>query len=247
MNYIDLHNHTMWGVDDGIQEKEESLRALENARNDGIVELCATPHIIPGKIDNTLFNEINQRFKLFESIALEYGIHAYLGSEIMINYDLFDVIDNFMFIPMNNSKYLLVEFDLRRDITSIDYIDEYLQELVYRGYVPIIAHAERYFPKGIDLSFVDSWIHKGCIIQVNRTSLLGYHGKTLQSNTIKLLKNKMVSLVCSDAHEVNGIRIFKLSDCYQPLAKLIGYNNARVLLFDNPNCIINNVNTISIR
>lgn len=56
MHYIDIHNHTIWGVDDGILEKEETIQALKNASNDGIVELCVTPQIKPGEINETLFN-----------------------------------------------------------------------------------------------------------------------------------------------------------------------------------------------
>ena len=247
MNYIDLHNHTIWGVDDGIQEREETLSALESAANDGIVSLCVTPHIKPGIIDESLFNLIKQRFNEFESLANDFGIQAYLGSEILLNYDLFDVIDNELFIPINDTKYLLVEFDLRRDITGVTYINEYLEELIDRGFIPIIAHVERYFPKGIDLSAVKKWQSLGCLFQMNRTSLLGLHGKVLQNNCVKLLKNRLVSLMCSDAHNANGMRQLKLSDTYEVLGKFVGYNNARILLYDNPNKILNNLNTVSMR
>lgn len=247
MFYIDCHNHTIWGVDDGIQEREETLEALENAYNDGIVSICVTPHIKPGIIDESLFNLIKQRFTEFETLASNYGIQSYLGSEILINYDLFDVIDNDLFIPMNNTQYLLVEFDLGRDITGVTYIDEYLQELIDRGFKPIIAHVERYFPKGIDLSIVKKWQRYGCLLQMNRTSLLGIHGKVLQSNCMKLLKNKLITLVCSDAHSASGMRKLKLSDTYEVLAKFVGYNNARILLYDNPNYILSNQDTVSMR
>ena len=103
MHYMDIHNHTIWGVDDGIQEKEETIQALKNASNDGIVGLCVTPHIKPGEINETLFNTINQRFSVFESIASDYGIQAFLGSEVLINYDLFDVIDNELYLTINNN------------------------------------------------------------------------------------------------------------------------------------------------
>lgn len=247
MHYIDIHNHTIWGVDDGIQEKEETIQALKNASNDGIVGLCVTPHIKPGEINETLFNTIKQRFSVFESIASDYGIQAFLGSEVLINYDLFDVIDNELYLTINNTNYLLVEFNLGRDITSIEYIDEYLQDLIDRGFRPIIAHVERYFPKGIDLSIVKKWKNYGCIFQMNRTSLLGIHGKVLKENSIKLLKNKWVSLVSSDAHSAEGMRKLKLSDTYEVLGKLVGYNNARILLYDNPNYILNNLDTVSMR
>ena len=57
----------------------------------------------------------------------------------------------------------------------------------------------------------------------------------------------MVSLVSSDAHSAEGMRKLKLSDTYEVLGKLVGYNNARILLYDNPNYILNNLDTVSMR
>lgn len=45
--------------------------------------------------------------------------------------------------------------------------------MILRGYIPIIAHIERYFHDGIDLDYVQYLKSLGCLIQVNTTSLLG--------------------------------------------------------------------------
>lgn len=247
MNYIDCHNHVLWNVDDGIQTIEETHIALQQASADGYVALCVTPHVTPGKTTLEDINELKDRFESFKVIADEYNISAYLGCELLMNYDTIDSIDNDLFISMNNGRYILTEFSLTRDVSTIEYIDDYLQELIDRGYIPIIAHAERYFPKGIDLKLVQRWADLGCLIQINRTSLLGMYGKVLKSNCEKLLKNKLVSLVCSDAHSIEGNRILKLSDTYSVLSSIVGIYNAGILLYENPLHIITNVDTVLMR
>ncbi|MEJ5308115.1 MAG: CpsB/CapC family capsule biosynthesis tyrosine phosphatase, partial [candidate division WOR-3 bacterium] len=42
---IDIHNHLLYGIDDGPKDLETSLAMLKIARNDGIKEIVLTPHI----------------------------------------------------------------------------------------------------------------------------------------------------------------------------------------------------------
>lgn len=247
MNYIDCHNHVLWNVDDGLQLVEETHVALQQASKDGFVALCVTPHVIPGKTTNEHVRKIKDKFELFKAIADQYNIAAFLGCELKMNYEMMQAIDNDIVIPMNNSRYILTEFSLTRDVTTIEYIDEYLLDLVDRGYTPIIAHVERYFPKGVDLKQVQKWVNYGCVIQINRTSLLGMYGKILKTNCEKLLKNKLVSLVCSDAHSISGSRVLKLSDTYNILCSIVGIYNAGILLYENPLNIINDIDTVLMR
>ena len=50
--------------------------------------------------------------------------------------------------------------------------------MILRGYIPIIAHIERYFHDGIDLDYVQYLKSLGCLIKVNTTSLLGLSSET---------------------------------------------------------------------
>lgn len=53
--FIDLHSHIAWDVDDGIKTKEDAIKALEQAIEDGIMGICSTPHVICGKQIRMLF------------------------------------------------------------------------------------------------------------------------------------------------------------------------------------------------
>lgn len=237
--FIDLHSHIAWDVDDGIKTKEDAIKALEQAIEDGIMGICSTPHVICGKTDTNAFQNILLRQQELMEIAKEMGVYIYSGAEMFMNIDFLDSLDNGIFQTLNESRYMLVEFDLSRDIHYISYIDEYLDELFCRGFIPIIAHVERFFPMGLDMEMIENWLDMGCLLQTNRTSLMGFQGKVIQRNAHHLVKNKMIHLVASDTHRTVGNRIEKLSDAYQVVIKLTNTEYANQLLFQNPLIILN--------
>ena len=237
--FIDLHSHIAWDIDDGIKTKEDAIKALEQAIEDGIMGICSTPHVICGKTDTNAFQNILLRQQELMEIAKEMGVYIYSGAEMFMNIDFLDSLDNGIFQTLNESRYMLVEFDLSRDIHYISYIDEYLDELFCRGFIPIIAHVERFFPMGLDMEMIENWLDMGCLLQTNRTSLMGFQGKVIQRNAHHLVKNKMIHLVASDTHRTVGNRIEKLSDAYQVVIKLTNTEYADQLLFQNPLIILN--------
>lgn len=236
--FIDLHSHIAWDVDDGIKSKGDAIKALEQAKEDGIVGICSTPHVICGKTDTNAFQNILLRQQELMEIARKMGVYIYSGAEMFMNIDFLDSLDNGIFQTLNESRYMLVEFDLSRDIHYISYIDEYLDELFCRGFIPIIAHVERFFPTGLDLEMVENWLEMGCLLQTNRTSLMGFQGKVIQRNAHHLVKNKMIHLVASDTHRTVGNRIEKLSDAYQVVIKLTDTEYADQLFLRNPLIIL---------
>lgn len=237
--FIDLHSHIAWDVDDGIKTKEEATKALGQAKEDGIMGICSTPHVICGKTDTNAFQNILLRQQELMEIAKKMGVYIYSGAEMFMNIDFLDSLDNGIFQTLNESRYMLVEFDLSRDIHYISYIDEYLDELFCRGFIPIIAHVERFFPMGLDMGMIENWLDMGCLLQTNRTSLMGFQGKVIQRNAHHLVKNKMIHLVASDTHRTVGNRIEKLSDAYQVVIKLTNTEYADQLFLRNPLIILN--------
>lgn len=234
MNLFDLHSHIIWGVDDGLETKESTFEAVRLAKEDGICAICSTPHVIPGKTTmEDLQVMLYRQQELMDAVRPD-GMYIYSGAEMMINYDFLQALDQGIYQTLNESRYMLVEFNLRQPIHTISYANDYLQELVDRGFVPVIAHVERYFREGLDWSCLDTWYEMGCLFQVNRTSLFGVHGKEIQKNAFALLDEDVVSLICSDMHSVRGKRIPKLSDAYEWLVKNKGEERAKQLLIQNP-------------
>lgn len=240
MKFIDIHNHLAWDIDDGMESKEKAIIALKNAKQDGIEKIIATPHFIPGthEIDDVEF--MNKRIKELQDLAKEFQIDIYFGCEIFLNSEYLNMLDCNIFNTLAGSGYALCEFDVRKDMNKNDEAEDIFYEFEVRNMIPVIAHVERFFPEGIDLNRVEDWVNKGYIIQINRTSLLGFHGETIKKNAWKLLKSGLAHVVASDAHQEKGNRICKLSDVYQEVAKEIGESNANILFYKNPLHLIKN-------
>ena len=238
MSFIDTHNHCTWGIDDGIQSLEECKALFQMAKEDGIDTIIATPHFIPGRQQWNEVSQMANRMVETRDLAHTFGIDYYSGCELFLNEDYLEMIENEWFYPLANSNYVLCEFNVREKLQDSTQVEDRLYELIIRGYTPIVAHVERYFHTKIDLSRVQDWIDMGCKIQVNRTSLLGDHGRTIQKNAYQLFKNAMVHIVASDAHRASGHRICQLSDAYQWIQKNVGQEAADVVLHANPEHIL---------
>lgn len=241
MQFIDIHNHLAWNIDDGMENMEQAKISLENARTDGIKAIIATPHFIPGKQDKEDLLLMTKRMKELKELAKQFDIEIYFGSEIFLNDDYLDMIDKDNFYTLAGSGYALCEFDVRQDIMKLgDMPNDRLYEFTVRDMIPVIAHVERYFPKGISLDMVKEWFDSGYIIQVNRTSLLGHHGEMIKKNAWKLLQEGLVHVIATDTHRAKGHRVCQLSDVYAMVSKEVGKENAELLFYYNPLHIIQN-------
>lgn len=240
MKYIDIHGHYAWDIDDGMPNKEDAYNALKLARLSNIETIIATPHIIPASHTIKDINEMKIRISELKLLANQFNIEIYQGCELFLNHDCINSIHNKEFIPFENTHYLLVEFDVRKELGTEDEVEDYLHEIEVIGYIPIIAHVERYFKNNLDLERVKELIDYGYVIQVNATSLLGIHGKKIKKNAYELLDNGLIHVIATDTHRCTGKRIPCLQEIYDILSKGYDYQVIKTLMYDNPLHIINN-------
>ena len=228
--FIDLHSHIAWDIDDGMPSKEDCIVALESAASDGIVGICSTPHIIPGQLDQDIFDEIRNRQSELKNLS---SLPIYFGGEVMMNSEFIDYLDSNLYPTINDTKYMLVEFNVLKDIHKISDYSERLYECSIRGYTPVIAHIERYFHHGLDWDIIQDWQDSGYVLQINRTSLMGMSGESAQSNAWQLLENGVGHIICTDTHRSSGSRVECLSDAYDEVCERIGSENAELLFYKN--------------
>lgn len=238
--FVDIHTHLAWDIDDGFLDKEATMNALASMQKDGITTAITTPHVVPGQINEELFEVMKQRMKEVRELAADYNITIFEGCELFLNASYLEVLDSMQYFSLANSEYILVEFDVRKNMIENNDAEDILYEITIRDKVPIIAHVERYFHDDIDIERVQQWVDMGCFIQINRTSLLGMHGATIKKNAEKLLQNGLAHVVASDAHRDKGNRICKLSDAYELLHKKMGQEIADILCKRNPEHILQN-------
>ena len=240
MKYVDIHSHIAWDIDDGMPTMQDAQIALQKAQNDGIIAIASTPHVVPGQTDMKTLQYIYNRQNELSQLAKTYQIQIFHGAEMFMNHDFFQALENKVYLTINASQYMLCEFDVRKDISTIESPEDYFYEIQIRNMTPILAHVERYFHKGIDLKRIQTWKEMGVIIQVNRTSLFGLHGKTIQKNAWELVEKGYASIICTDTHTAQGNRVEILSDIEKMVSQRVGIQNAKCLLYTNPVHILNN-------
>ena len=234
---IDIHCHVLPRVDDGARNTEQSLEMLSLMRREGIRSAILTPHYHGGYME-TGSEKLKDRFgKLCAAAGQDdrtKDMSLYLGCEIYYYPSVVDWLDEGYVLSMAGSRYVLLEFGFTSDVRTIK---EGISNVVNSGYVPIIAHLERYKKLVGDIKSVDELISKGAYIQINSEALTD--GFKVRSFAKKLLKERMVHFLATDAHDTKK-RAPKLSKAVSYIEKHYGGSYCRELVIDNPERVINN-------
>jgi protein-tyrosine phosphatase len=243
MHFVDIHGHYAWDIDDGVKNKEEAIEVLKLAKKNNIEVIVATVHLNSGENKKEF---ILERIQELRKLASQYNIKVIDGCELMLNDKINETLDNDLVIPINHSKYVLCEYSLRKSERDfVEEFDSYLLGVISNGYIPVIAHIERYFYDALDIEYIQYLIDLGCVIQINTTSILGLGHIKHKKYALQLLDKNMVHVIASDTHSMKSHRQPNMKECCDYLIKL-GYDKEyiKVLLKDNPINIIKNKDVI---
>ena len=234
---IDIHCHILPGVDDGSPDMATSLEMLRIADKNGITYLILTPHHKPMHHNVSPEHNVVYRKKLQEA-AKEAGIKAKLfsGNEIYYSDETMEELMEGKICSLAGSDYVLVEFHPTNPYKAIQNAVSRVQAA---GFIPIIAHVERYSDIVSHPSRVKDLIEMGSFIQVNASSIMGKYGFGISHFTKKLLKEELVHFVASDAHDT-GRRAPDLLDCRNYVERKYGEDYRKKLFFTNPANVIRN-------
>lgn len=211
---IDIHTHLLFGVDDGPDTIEESIEMLKRAKAQGIDAMILTPHYRHGMFAYPN-KAIAENFSKLKPYAEQMGIDLYLGTEHHVNSMMIEYIENGRCRTLADTRYVLAEY---KPDTEFSYIKNSVQDLLRYGYIPIVAHVERYMCMHGSLQNVELLRDLGAMIQVNADSVLGLDGGKLKRFVKKLLKNQYVDFVGSDSHGIHE-RVNNMGKCAEYLYK----------------------------
>lgn len=230
---IDLHSHILPELDDGSQSLAESLAMARMAVDSGITAMVATPHCAD---DRT--KEVLESFQLLSQALRENRIplKLYPGMEIFGTADTVRLLKEEKLLTLNGSRYPLVEFDFQSSGETETLI---LRSLCKAGYRPVVAHPERYSYIQRNPQLVNRWYRMGCLLQVNRGSLLGRFGRQAQAMAVEMVERGFATVVATDAHSPR-MRTPWMRDVREMLAKEVSPLCARMLLLENPRKILKN-------
>ncbi len=207
---VDLHSHLIPGIDDGSQSMEESLSLLKGMEALGYEKVITTPHIMSDAYRNTP-EIITNGLRLLREAVKEEGIKLEIeaAAEYYLD-DGFEVLIQKGDMLTIKGKYLLFE-------TSYFAKPMQLEEMIFSisssGYIPLMAHPERYRYIKDPLEEYSRFKELGVMFQINLNSFSGHYGKTAKRLAEFLSKEGMIDFLGSDVHHQK--QVDRLSDVFQ--------------------------------
>ncbi len=226
---IDIHNHSLCCVDDGAKNLRESVEMLHAAAAQGIVAMILTPHYRYGMFAYPK-EKIDEQYRILKKEAETIGICLYLGCEYHVNSDITDAFLSGRCHALADGDYVLTEYSYQTEYSDMT---RYTQQLLSCGYIPVIAHVERYACIQKKPELCAMLADMGAAIQVNADSVLGLDGRGTARVCRKLLKKGLVGVIASDAHGIKE-RPNHMGECYAYVTKKYGEDYAEQLFYRNP-------------
>lgn len=208
---IDFHTHILPEIDDGSSSTAESLEILKMLQEQGIEKVILTPHFYAYSSSAEYFLRRRQESleRLVENLREEkIDIDLYLGCEVLYFEELWR-LEELESYCIEGTKYILVEmpFDSWTD-SMIDGIGK----IIAKGYLPIIAHFERYLGYKGNPKKVEALLSMGALLQMNCDFLNHF---TTRRKALKFIKKGYVAALGTDCHNT-GERApkYNIADSY---------------------------------
>lgn len=233
---IDIHCHILPEFDDGASGPEEAIAMAHMAADSGVTAIVATPHF-PGKADSleripALLDRYEWLRRAVRSQRLP--LHIYPGAEILCLPDTLELAKQHTLPTIGNTSYLLTEFYFDETFSEMSRL---LEGLSGEGYIPVVAHPERYHAVQEDPKLLKQWYAKGYVLQMNKGSILGAFGPDPEEAAAAMLEMRLAHLVATDAHSarrrtphMGALRLWMEENCNPDYARLLLSENSRRLL-----------------
>ena len=230
MNQVltDIHQHLLWGMDDGADSMDTMYSMLREAHCQGIETIVATSHAAPGiqPFDMGLYTEHLAEAQSF-CASENLNIRVLPGAEIAWTYQTPLALRQGKIPTLGQTDYVVLE--LWRDV-SWQTAREAVGQLTRYGYCPVLAHPERYrafllSPKKA-LRFRQE---TGTLLQMNGESILNPNGYLERRFVAYMLGERAVDAIASDAHNCTN-RPINLRRAYEWLVQNTDAAYARELV-----------------
>jgi protein-tyrosine phosphatase len=194
--------HIVPKIDDGATSLEMSLDMLKMAYEQGVRNIFCTSHN-GYSIEKT--EKYKAQFMMLQMCAkMQFSdLNLHMGCELLCDGECMDAIlfglETGVFLSLCNTKYVLTE--LYSDVTP-DEAEKVVANLTGAGWLPILAHFERY-PDLFCGNCIEKLIESGAKIQVNLYSLQEESMSEIKNRARYLIENELAHFVGSDSHQLN--------------------------------------------
>lgn len=216
-DFVDIHSHLLPGIDDGSKSSEDSLTMMNSLHNIGFSQFITTPHIFQTVWNNTPTIIQREEEKLKNVLLKEeqpFPIKA--AAEYMLDTSIATRLESEKLLTLKDNIVLVEMSYLNPPIQLF----ELLYEIQIAGYVPVLAHPERYLFYHSRFDQYEKLKNAGCYFQLNLLSTVGYYGLGVAKAADNLLKKGLIDFVGSDVHHIKHIEAFKREITIKEIAPL---------------------------
>jgi len=226
---IDVHCHILSGVDDGAKTLEESKKMLEMEYAQGVRTIIATPHYRRHMFQYSK-EKVEEQYKQLQEVAAKVGdgLKLVLGCEYYAEQDMVERLNNDKCYTIAGTRHVLTEFS---SATEYSFMRECIYALISNGYIPIIAHVERYV--ALKKNQIKELVELGALMQLNADSILGKKGHKVKKFCQNMMKEDLLNFVGTDAHGIRE-RAPRIAKCARYVEKKMGQDYAQKIFINNP-------------
>jgi len=223
----------MPAVDDGAADIDEARSGLAVLLSHGVDTVITTPHLRASLIDRpreleAYLDVLDKAWDALKALgSAEFPqMRLERGAEIMLDVPKPDFSDPRL--RLAGTSFVLLEFPF---MAIPPHSTLAVREVARKGWIPVIAHPERYrnIPTNYDL--VEDWRDSGARIQVNEGSFIGHYGATAKSIAWSLLQRAYVDYLSSDYHSRGKCAV---RGCAEAFRRRGGETQLRTLTSTNP-------------
>jgi protein-tyrosine phosphatase len=194
--FVDCHSHVVPSGDDGARSIGDGLELCADAAQHGTAMLFATPHVWPAlpltdereRAVRAGFDELRAQAPLELRLGFELTPTAALLREDLARYELQGTGAVLLDTPFVGPLNVLMDLAERAEA---------------QGLRVILAHPERAEVTQAERYALEQLTERGWLLQVNGSSLLGYHGAAAEEVGWWLVEEGRAGLVASDGHRLS--------------------------------------------
>jgi protein-tyrosine phosphatase len=232
MGLCDLHSHVLPALDDGAVDLATSGAMLAGLRDIGFSDVCATPHQKAAQFLPDLA-DIQAAYEQARGQTIP-GLTLHLAAENFWD-DVFFARSQGReagFPRYDGGKAFL--FEIHPEDVPVR-LEDTLFQLSVRGFLPVMAHPERYRPLCADEDRL-ARLGQSTALVVDLGALAGYHGFRAGRTARRLVAEGIAHAAASDVHSPSDVRA--AAEGISWIKKKLGPAAVTRLLDENPRRIL---------
>ncbi len=217
--FVDIHQHLIYGVDDGPADFEATQRMLLRAVEENVGDIVCTSHAAlsrkPFPADDYIAH-FQQAQEWCDAEGLPLRLH--IGSEVLYSAMGTRLVIDGHFPSLNNTYSILVEFSPDAEYKTLC---EAARTFGNAGFSTIFAHVERYQAMQ-NLKYVKELREEyGVYMQVNSNTVTRKKGFFTERWFRHMMDERYIDCIGTDAHNTSS-RPCSMRLCYEMIAARYG-------------------------